>query len=340
MYDQEWSPKAVKLFREALALDPDGKTGTTDYDKKKVPYTEYTEYILGYAAFASPARDVKPLRVFIKKYPQSPMLRMAFTYVGIQLGYQGSKEEAREFFEEYIAKYPDDPNILHQYVLRIIRDKEPLDKGLELAKKIAEILKANTDPRFVKSLAELYLLKGEAKEAEKNYGPNYMDGKALMFAMNLMDYAEFWLKQKKNEANALAMIDTALKIKPDYWYINQRAAQVLINQMNEARALEIFGPSFAKKHWDTPSNLYSYAVFWSRQGKNLDSALEAAKRVVEKEPFQAYNWDGLAQVSLKLKKYDEAIKAEEEAIKLAEGSAVGVFKKRLETIRKAKAEGK
>jgi hypothetical protein len=40
-YDQD---KATALYNEVLAIDPDGKKGTTDYDKTKVSYTQYAEF--------------------------------------------------------------------------------------------------------------------------------------------------------------------------------------------------------------------------------------------------------------------------------------------------------
>lgn len=45
-------------------------------------------------------------------------------------------------------------------------------------------------------------------------------------------------------------------------------------------ALAIFGPERAKKGWDDQDALASYAAFWSRQGKNLESAAERAVELV------------------------------------------------------------
>ena len=108
-YDPPSREKIIKFFKEVLALDPDGKKGTTDYDDKKVTYTEYAEFSLGIIAFQTEKRDIEPLRAFIKKYPESPLLRNAYSYATMYYGYSSTKEEADKFFEEYVAKYPDDP---------------------------------------------------------------------------------------------------------------------------------------------------------------------------------------------------------------------------------------
>ena len=339
-YDPPSREKILKLFKEVLALDPDGKKGTTDYGDKKVAYTEYAEFSLGILAYRTEKRDIVPLRAFIKKYPESPLLRSAYSFVSMYYGYSGSKEEADEFFEEYAAKYPDDPYVLSTYIQRIIRDKGPLDRGIELGKKIQDVMKYNPEPRFIKSLAELYILKGEPEKADSLYGKNFIEGRVGMLGYNLIDYANFWAQQNKNTDSALAMAETALRLNPENSYFVRTAAQVYLKLKKDDKALEIFGPALVKKNWDKPNDLASYSRFWTGQGKNLDSALEAAKRAVELSPDEAYNWDAMSQAYHKLKKYDEALKAEEKAVALADSSAVEIYKKRIEAIKKAQAEEK
>ena len=200
--------------------------------------------------------------------------------------------------------------------------------------------KYNPEPRYKKSLAELYILKGEPEKADDLYGKNFMEGRVNMLGYNLIDYANFWVQQNKNTESALAMAEIALKLKPDDWYTAMQLAQIYIKVNKEDKALEVFGPSFVKKNWDKAGNLASYARTWTAQTKNLDSALEAAKRAVELAPDEAYNWDAVSQACLKLKKYDEALKAEEKAVALAPASAVETYKKRIEAIKKAQAEDK
>jgi len=338
-YNPPSREKIIKLFKEVLTLDPDGKKGMTDYSDKKVTYTEYAEYSLGILAYRGEKRDLEPLKSFIKKYPESPTLKNAYMYVSLYYSSLGSKEEAGKFFEEYVAKFPDDPNVLNYYVARIIRDKEPLDRGIQLAEKIRDMMKFNPDPRFIKNLAQLYILKGEPEKAENLYGKNFMEGRASLLAMSLMDYANFWVQQNKNTDSAIAMAEMAVRLNPEMWYTIQSLAQVYLKLNKEDKALEVYGPAYVKKNWDKSASVRSYAGFWTRQGKNLESALEAANRVIELTP-DAYAWDTLAQAFLKLKKYDEALKAEEKAVALAEGASAESFKKKIEQIKKAMAEEK
>lgn len=88
---------------------------------------------------------------------------------------------------------------------------------------------------------------------------------------------------------------------------------------------------------DKPNILSSYAYFWSGQDKNLESALEAAKKGVELSPSSS-TCSALSQVYQKMKKYDEALKAAEKALELAPERSKEFYKKRVEQIKKAMAE--
>ncbi len=61
----------------------------------------------------------------------------------------------------------------------------------------------------------------------------------------------------------------------------------------------------------------AYASFWAGQNNNLESALEAAKKAVELTPDAYNSWNILSQINLKLKKYDDALKAIEKAVETA-----------------------
>jgi tetratricopeptide (TPR) repeat protein len=338
-YDPQNREKILKLYNEVLALDPEGKLGTTDYEDKKVTFTEYAEFSIGVLAYRSDKRDPEPLKAYLKKYPQSPMLRDAYLYLALYYMNFSSKEEATKFFEDYVSKYPDEPYALSYYVSRIIRDKDNLDRGIELAKKINEIMKYNTAPRYTKNLAELYVLKGEPEKADEAYGKDYMEGKLTSLSYDLIDYAYFWVNQNKNTESAVAMVEKAVRLSPDNSYILQQAAGIYCKQNKPEKALEIYGPEFIKKHMDESSNLGRYVRFWTNQGKNLESALEVAKKAVALSPT-AFTWDALSAVHVKLKNYAEALKAAEKALELSEEQYKDRFKKRIEDIKKAMAEGK
>ncbi len=342
-YDRRYiQDKATALYKEVLALDSDGKLGMTEYGKDKVTYTQYAEFQLAVAQ-AMPMGgqgNSEPLKAFIKKYPEGPMVKAAYQRMAYTFRTPKPSEEATKFFEEFVGRYPDDPDVLNSYVQHIIRTKGDFDRGIQLSEKIEEIVRT-PNPRYVRNMAELYTLKGDKAKAEEIYGKDFMDDQVAMLGYNLIDYANFWVGQKENTESAVTMAEMALKLRPDNTYIIQQAASIYCKQGLMDKALAVYGPDYISEYMDKASTLSSYGRFWANQGENLDSALAAAKKSVELSPDEAYNWDGLGQIYLKLKKYDEAIEAAKKALDLAEGPQQTYFKNRLDAAEKEKAkEGK
>lgn len=339
-YDNRFiQDKAKALYGEVIALDPDGKLGTTEtWDGEAISFTEMAEFSLGQmAVFNWGGQDPAPLKAFIAKYPQSKQLENAYQYLGYFYMNQ-PKDKAVPFYEEYVAKFPDKPSALNSYVDYLIRQKTDLDRGIELAKRIGKLTSANTVPRFQKNLAELYILKDDKAKADEVYGKDFMEDKVSSLGYDLVDYADFWAKKKDNAESALRMVETALKIAPDNAYLLSRAAGVYCALDKKDQALSVFGEAYAKTNWDKPNALATYARFWANQGANLESALAAAVRANEPSPA-AYTWDIISTIYLKMKRYDEATRAGEEALKLA-GDQADYFKQRLARVAKAREDDK
>jgi tetratricopeptide (TPR) repeat protein len=334
--------KAAEKYKEVIALDPKGTAGTyaQEYTKITVSYTEFAEFsIATMSLLGSQKPDMTPVRAFIAKYPNSKLVKQAYDRMGYYFGYQASKEETAKFFAEYAGKYPNDPMVLFSWLSRINRDKEPIDKGIELAAKIEELTDFNPDPGINQLLAQIYTLKGDKAKAEELYGKTFIENQVTSLAFSLVAYANYWLGQDTNKESALAMAETALKLEPENSYILQQAANAYAKSGKEAKALELYGPAFAKKNAADATSLYSYAGFWARQGKNLDDALAAAKKAIELMPGAYYLWNTLSLVHEKMKNTAEAIKAKEKAIELAPDAVKETFKKDLEKL-KAAASGK
>jgi tetratricopeptide (TPR) repeat protein len=329
--------KTKEFYEKVLALDPQGKAGqyTHEWTKITAPYREHAELALASLGMNSAKPDVAPLRAFIAKYPNSPLFKEAWSRMSGYFGYQASKEDAAKFFPEYAAKFPDDRGALGSWLARIIRDKEPLDKGVEIADKLQTMTRDNPDPSLNSQMAQIYDLKGDKAKAEDLYGPEFMEGQVQSLAYNLIEYANYWMEKDIHKDSAVAMAETALKLEPDSTYFMQQVAGIYFKAGQEAKALALFGPSFVKKYMADGGNLYSYASFWARQGKNLDSALVAAKRAVELKPSTYYYWSALADVYSKMKNHPEAIQAAEKALELAEGQVKDYMKKNLEKIKAA-----
>jgi len=276
----------------------------------------------------------------IKKYPESKILKDAYMYMRMNYRTMGSKEEAAKFFEEYVSKYPDDPSVLNSYVSRIIRNKDNLERGIELGEKIKDIMKHNPDSTYMKSLAEVYLLNDDKDKADKAYGKRFMEGRVSQLVYALRDYADFWVRKNTNTESAEEMMDFAVKLKPDSTYILRSAVTIYVKLDKVEKALDIYGPEYIKNYMDKSNTLYSYARFWANLGKNLESALEAAQKSVELAP-SAYNWDTLSRVYEKSNNYSEALKAQEKAVKLA-GEQAQRYQSRIGQLKKAieKEKGK
>lgn len=335
-YDQD---KAKALYGEVIALDPDGTLGMTEtWDGEPISYTEMAEFSLGQmAVFNWGNQDPAPLKAFIAKYPRSKQLENAYQYLGYYFQNK-PKDQAVPFFEEYVAKFPDKPYALSSYVEFLVRTKTDPGRGLELAKAIEKLTRVNPVPDFRRNEAELHFLKDDKAKALEVYGKDFMENKVSGLGYDLVDYADFWAKKKDNTESALKMVETALKIAPDNAYLLSRAAGVYCALDKKDQALSVFGEAYAKTNWDKPNALATYARFWANQGANLESALAAALRANEPSPA-AYTWDIVSTIYLKLKKYDEATKAGEEALKLA-GDQADYFKQRLARIAKAREDDK
>ena len=343
-YDPENQKKAMELFQQVIALDPEGKMGTTttERDKLKVTYTEYAEFSMGDMQLFGMKGDARPLQDFIKKYPRSELQPSAYESLGSYYQRSGSKEEAARFLEDYIAKYPQDPVALNYYVSRIIQDKTNIDKGIELGEKIRDLTKYNPILSYQKNLADLYLLKGDKAKAEELYGKDFIEGRVSRLPFDLMDYANFWTKQKANTESAVQMAELALKMLPENAYLTRSLANVYCQVDRVGKALEVYGPDCLKKHQDEAQFLEGYAMFWSGQGKNLESALEAAQGASELSPDDSYSWFILGGVYQKLNRFEDALKAEEKALSRAEAdketSFIPRIKQKIEEIKKATAQ--
>ena len=291
---------ATELYKQIIALDPDGKLGTTEFNKEKVSYTQNAEFNLGTMAMSSRPPDPAPLQAFIKKYPGGALVKEAFTRLSSFYGRTATKEEATKFFEEFTARFPKDYDSYNAWVSRILFDKDPLDKGISLAQKAIELVElAKEIPRVNPyiSLAQLYLLKGDKVKASET-------------ADRMMKFA--------------SMPAEAARIYAD-------AGQV-------DKALAVYGPEYLKKIIDNAQLLGRYAQFWSSQSQNLESALEAAKKATELTPDGYSAWNILSQVYQKHKNYGEALKAAEKALSLAPDQPPQIkesVKKNIEAIKAA-----
>ncbi|HSA95591.1 MAG TPA: tetratricopeptide repeat protein [Acidobacteriota bacterium] len=321
-YSDELTKRSNELYQKVLTMDLGGRTASYyDEDRKAtIPYVEAAEFALAQQASNGRKADPAPLRTFIAKHPASVLAKSAYSSLSYYYGYQAKKEDAQAFFDEALARYPDDKNLASNYLARIIRDKDAVDKGLALAEKLKEKQGYPRDADIQENLAQLYVLKDDPAKADEEYGKDFADGYVSNALSALTAYATFWIDQGKNLESAEEMADiaaAAVKAKKDApsYYLTQ-VAMVYGKLNKDDKAIALYGPDQVKKGWDDQMALYSYASFWTRQGKNLESAAEAARRSVELKPDYFNNFV-LGQVLFKLKNYDDALAAAERAVELA-----------------------
>jgi tetratricopeptide (TPR) repeat protein len=332
-------------------MDMGGRTASyyDEDNKATVSYVEAAEFALAQETALGRKPDPAPLRAFIKKYPESKFVKNAYSYLGYYYAQMAGKEDATAFFEEWTARFPDDKNALQSYVQRIIKDKDPVDKGLVLAEKLKEMAGYPENPDYQESLATLFVLKGDPAKADEEYGKDFADNYVTNAIFAMTGYANFWLDQQRNldsveeTADIVAAAISMKKDAPSY-FVSQ-VAGIYAKLQKPDKALAVFGPEFVKKNWGDQMPLWSYASFWNRQGTNLDSALEAARRSVELTSDYNNNFV-LAQILFKLKRYDEALKPAERAVELVkpmaakyEGFPTQQYENLVKQIKEAMAKG-
>lgn len=323
-YDQklDGKPKAIALYKEVAEADPEGRQGTTTFDGRPVTCTEFAEFSLAKAATHDAKGDIdpKPLGSFMAKYPASPMTKQAINEVVYFYYSTPDRAKAVGFYEEIGKKFPADPQVLYAIICWILKDQKDLDLGIELSERVLKSSPSELDNWigvYRKNLADLYLLKGDRGRADEAYGRKLIDDEVNRLGYDLINFVRFWTEKGMNLDAAEEMIETALKLRPDAPYFLQSAADFYFKVNKPEKALALYGPDYARKLETDPQRLANYARYWSARNKNVDSALQAALKSVSVAP-SSYGWDVLAHVYFAMDRYDEALKAEEEAIKLVE----------------------
>jgi tetratricopeptide (TPR) repeat protein len=275
--------KALPLYKEILALDPEGRAGTTDNGGVAVPCVEYADFRIALDA-GNKTQDPAPFLAFAARRPASPLAREAYRSCSFMFLSGRSKDEAFQFFEDGLAKFPGDPLLTFYYLQRIARDNDNLDRGIALAREMAGA--ASLNDMTQRMAAQLQVLKGDIDSAEAAYGPDYIEGRLSSAVSALQNYAQFWAGQKRNTEDALRAMKLAMDLQPDSIYAANSAAGFYIRAGLPEKADEVYGPAYAEKYKGDAQALAMYAAFWARQKKHPESlsAAEAAIRLKPDDP--------------------------------------------------------
>ncbi len=257
---------------------------------------------------------------------------------------RAGKDDAGAYFAELTARFPGDPQALATWLSRVLRDRGPADKAAELAGRLWALSGSGFQPRSFQLIAQAYDLAGDKAKVSESYGKSYMEGQVESLAYSLLAYANFWADRKENLESAESMAEKALKLQSgsDETYFVRSVAGVYLKAGDDAKALELFGPAWLAKKSSVGSveDMNGYASFWSRQGKNLESAQAAARETVKIDPKVFYYWSTLGDVLAKLDKKAEAIKAAEKALELAPAASKISMQRKLDALKAPSPEKK
>lgn len=301
--DRFESAKAVELFKQVLALDPEGRSGTTTYGGSTVPCADYADYRIALEEGAK-TEDPAPYLAFAARRPTSPLAREATRRCSYLFLSGRTKDEAFKFFEDGLAKFPGDPLLAFYYLQRILQERDNLDRGLALIREVTAY--GSLNEMMIRFGAQIHVLEGDLDSADAAYGPDYIDRVLSTTVSALQGYAQFWAGQKKNMDSSIRAVQLALDLQPDNPYTAYSAANFYVRAGLAARADEVYGAAYAEKHKEDAQALVLYASFWSRQKRHPES-VEAAEAAVRLKPDDPNILQTAAQAFIAWDKKDRAL---------------------------------
>jgi tetratricopeptide (TPR) repeat protein len=310
---RQYRDKALECFKEAAALDPDGKkmmkrdTGEMVSCKEMADYQYGRTFVVTFGLI-----DVDAAKAYIRNYPSGQFLKEA--YLEVSRFYRLEDEEGQAFFDEFIAKFPDDPDVLNAYVEKVRRFSQALegnpvfDNGVEIASRITEVYPEITRFQAAKSYAQLLIDKDDADAAKKAFGEDFLADQVQTWTDNLLSYAEFWFNQKQNIEEAEEAVVRALNLAPDSPEVLRRAAAAYhIHLGKPDKALEVFGPNVLPRIGANARALYDYFKFWMTLKTNEESAENALEMLWKLKPETVYYRIGVASVFRKADMIEKAL---------------------------------
>lgn len=311
--ERQYRDKALECFKEAATLDPGGKkmmkrdTGEMVSCKEMADYQYGRTFVVTFGLI-----DVDGAKAYIRNYPSGQFLKEA--YLEVSRFYRLEDEEGQAFFDEFISKFPDDPDVLNAYVEKVRRFTKALEgnpvfeNGVEIASRITEVYPEITRFQAAKSYARLLIDKDDAAAAGKAFGEDFLAGQVQSWTENLLSYAEFWFNQKQNIEEAEEAVVRALNLAPDSPEVLRRAAAAYhIHLGKPDKALEVFGPRILPRIGANARALYDYFKFWMTLKTNQESAENALGMLWKLKPETVYYRIGAAGVFRKAGMMEKAL---------------------------------
>jgi len=305
--------KALEYFKEAASLDPEGKkrmrrdTGEMVSCKEMADFQYAMTFVVTFGLI-----DIDKVKAYIKNYPSGQLVKEA--YLEISRFYSLDDEEGQDFFDDFISKFPGDPDVLNAYIGKVHRIRKSLEdnpaynKGVEIAERIIEVYPTITHFQAAKNYAQILINKDDMDTAERAFGDDFLTGQVQLWSDNLLSYAEFWLNQKQNIEKAEEALSRALNLAPENPEVLRRAAAAYHIHLDKPdKALEVFGPSLIPKIDGNARALYDYFKFWMTLKTNEESAENTLKILWELKPDTVYYRIGAATVYRKADMMEKAL---------------------------------
>jgi len=275
------------------------------YRDKHVNGYEFAKFKVG-AGFS---RDANPklLRDYLDEFPDGEFTESAYSTLANYYSNRGSFEEADQFFEELLEKYPKHPNMLTSYIRYCTDKKRNLEKAVEIADKIIKIRHVSSNNPWINQ-ARLLAVTPDSILLEEKYGSEHLKRRKSRFVSELWFYAGFWLRRNQNVESAKEAVQLLIELEPDRGFQRMTIAQSLIRGGMIEDAKEFYGPEFINNHLDNTQEIEWYVQTWADQENSPEGMLELAKKLYDNNPDQMRTTQSLAKLYLKNNDVKSAVK--------------------------------
>ncbi len=239
----EFSEKIIERADEAKRLNmPFGR------DRAMINVYEAARYGVGSRSLWDEYNPT-PLETFRKEFPDSPLLKDVYRELAQAYLRLPMSEESDKFYEDLVATFPEESNLLVRYIEYRTRRETDIERGAEIVQKLIEL---DPESSWYRRVAAQFFLKAKREQDALNiFGDAYI-GDFLDNTSALNGYAWFWALEEKNLKSALNAQLKAVEVDPD------------------------------------DDNLYDTLsmVYWKM--KDHENALEAEERALSMNPLKSY----------------------------------------------------
>ncbi|MFC1556095.1 tetratricopeptide repeat protein [candidate division KSB1 bacterium] len=229
--------------------------------------------------------NVETYVTLLKEFPDSRFAFDAYDKGSMYMPKDPDPEMEKWFYDSLLEKHPDNLKLLNNYINHFVYAERNTEKVLELCEKVTKDYNALRNINIIfGNYAQLLEKQGDSEKARKIYGPSYASRLISGLDLALGNYVNYWARQDSTPATIEPAADALVKL--DRFGRNRsRIASAYLGMGADEKAFEVYGDSFLEENKDDKSAtmiISSYANFWARIGKNLESVQKAAELYKEK----------------------------------------------------------